>query len=502
MPYLLGLDIGTTAVKAQLYDSDSGGAVASAARPTPTQHPRPEWAEHDPLALWHAIAACIRETLERAPQARPIAALAVASMGEAGLPIDAQGQPLAPIIAYYDPRSMPQAERWRALMSAEQVHAISGQILRHVFGVMKLLWLRDTQPDVMRRMGYWLSVGDFVIWQLTGRAATDPTLASRTMLYDQRSGAWSPELLALAGLDATMLPTVLPSGSVVGGVTERAAALTGLPVGTPVATGGHDHLCGGLAAGVTRPGEVLCSIGTAASLLVPTAQFNGGGELFRFGLSHYRYVNDCWILQAGLSAAGAAQAWLAQMLRGGTAPDDFAALEVAAAESPPGARGVLCLPHLRGSGTPMRDPDARAAFVGFTEHHGPGDMWRALVEGLAYWVRLNLTAITNATQEPIEALTLIGGGARGALLPQALADITGLPVQIPAIAEASAYGAAMLAGRAVGVALPTAPIARQCAPQQAHRTLYETLFRDAYEPLYRALAPIHRALGAAAKYDV
>ncbi|MFL5800892.1 MAG: L-fuculokinase [Roseiflexaceae bacterium] len=464
MSYLLGLDAGTTSIKAWLYDAASGVPLAGAARPTPISSPRTGWAEHDPAALWRAAAESIRETLEHAPGARPIAGMAAASMGEAGVPLDEHGDPLYPFVAYYDQRSEPYVDWWRARISPEALHAISGQVLRPVFGAMKLMWLRDAHPDLFARTRRWLSVGDYLIWRLAGVAATDRTLASRTMLLDQRTCDWSAELLPIAGIPAGLLPPVYPSGTVVGGVSAAAAAETGLPVGTPVATGGHDHLCGGIAAGVAAPSDALVSLGTAAALLAPSAMFHGGGAVFSQGLSCYCYVSDGYVVQGGLSAAGAALAWLARLLRGGTRPEDYATLERAAAESPPGARGLVCLPHLRGSGTPERDSAARAAFVGLREQHGPGDMWRALVEGLACWARRNLEATEAAIGLPITRLTLIGGAARGAILPQALADISGRAVALPEIGEASARGAALLAGRAVGIPLPSGGARRAIEP--------------------------------------
>jgi len=495
MAYLLGLDAGTTSIKAWLYDAASGRPVGGAAQPTPVVSPRAGWAEHDPAALWQAAAGSIRTALAGAPEARPIAALAIASMGEAGVPLDQHGAPLGPIVAYYDTRSAPYVEWWGARIDPAALHAISGQVLRHVFGAMKLLWLRDAHPEVFARMRRWLSVGDYLIRQLAGVDATDRTLASRTMLFDQRTRSWSSELLGIAGLPADLLPPVYPSGVVVGHVSADAAAQTGLTAGTPVATGGHDHLCGGLAAGVLAPGQALVSFGTAAALLAPSARFYGGGTVFEQGLSCYCYVDgESYVVQGGLSAAGAALAWLARLLRGSAEPGDYAALERAAAETPPGARGLVCLPHLRGSGTPERDQNSRAAFVGLRETHGPGDMWRALIESLACWAWRNITAVEAATAQPIERLTLIGGAARGALLSQALADITGRVVEVPDIAEASALGAAILAGRAVGVPLAATTSVRHVEPNARRAAWYDRFRRDVYAPLYAALRPINDAL--------
>jgi xylulokinase len=496
MSYLLGIDAGTTSIKAWLYDAQSGRPIAGAARPTPVAVPQPGWAEHDPEALWRATADCIREALGQAPAARPIAALAIASMAEAGVLLDEHGTPLYPIVAYYDPRTAPYVAWWRARIDPAALHAISGQVLRPVFGALKLLWLRDSYPELFIRGRRWLSVGDYLVRRLAGVDATDRSLASRTMLFDQRSGHWSSELLDIAGVAADLFPPVYPSGTLVGQVTDRAAAQTGLAAGTPVATGGHDHLCGGLAVGVVEPKQALVSLGTAAAVLAPSAQFHGDGLVFAQGLSCYSYVlGERYVVQGGLSTAGSALAWLARLLRGAARPEDYAALEDAATLSPPGARGLVCLPHLRGSGTPERDTASRAAFVGLHETHGPGDMWRALTESLAGWARQNLEAIEAATGRPIESLKLIGGSARGALLPQALADITGRAVALPEVAEAGAMGAALLAGHAVGIHMPGAPETRVVAPDLRRAAWYDRWYEQVFVRLYHTLRPLNHALG-------
>jgi xylulokinase len=495
MPYLLGLDAGTTSIKAWLYDARNGQPIAGAAVATPVATPQPGWAEHDPEALWHAAATCIRTALGRAPQARPIAGLAIASMGEAGVLLDQRGAALYPIVAYYDPRTTPYVEWWRERIEPAALHAISGQVLRPVFGALKLLWLRDTYPELFVRGRHWLSVGDFLLYRLTGVAATDHTLASRTLLLDQRTRQWSSELLDLAGVSADLFPPVYPSGTVVGQVTALAAERTGLPAGTPVATGGHDHLCGGLAVGVIDHDQALVSLGTAAAVLAPSAEFHGGGNVFAQGLSCYCYVqNERYIVQGGLSTAGAAQAWLARLLRGAAGPEDYDALESAATASPPGARGVVCLPHLRGSGTPERDTASRAAVIGLYEAHGPGDLWRALNESLAAWARQNIQAIEHSTGRPIARLTLIGGTARGALLPQLLADITGREVALPEITEAAATGAALLAGQAVGHPMPNGREARLISPDERRAAWYDRWYTEVSAQLYETLRPLNHAL--------
>lgn len=490
MSFLLGVDVGTTSIKAALYDSQQALIVALASRPTPTAHPRPGWTEHDPQAVWQATASAIAETLALAPHARP-AALAVASMGEAGVLLDAQGQPLAPIIAYHDLRSAAYVDWWLQRASMQSIHQITGQTLRPVFGVQKLLWLRDQQPALFAQGRCWLSVGDWLVYQLAGVAATDYSLASRVMLFDQQHRDWSQALLELAGLQRDLLPAAYPAGTRVGEVTPAAAAVCGLAPGTPVVLGGHDHLCGALAAGAVDQGKPLASFGTAAALLAPQTEYLATELPLDFSC-YAHVVPQRYIVQGGLSAAGGALTWLAQVCGA-----DYRLLLDEAALSPPGARGLLCLPNLRGSGTPHRDDSARGAFLGLRDLHSRGDLARAVLESIACWARENLALVAPAAP----SLRLIGGLARHPLFPQLVADVCEHPVVLPPLTEATAVGAALLAGLGGGVfgsvehALMGLQVgAVSVAPDTTRSQLYRRLYHEAYLPAAQQIAPISRAL--------
>lgn len=492
MTYILGLDIGTTSVKTCVYDENSR-IVARANCPTPVTFPRPHWAEHDPEALWVGVVESIQKALQQLPQPHSLAAVAVASMGEAGVPLDAYGQPLFPIIAYYDTRANEYVEFWQSRIDSVKVHAISGQIIRPPFGVMKLLWLRDHYPALFQHITCWLSVGDYILYRLTGVYATDYSLASRTMLLDQRSHQWSQALLSIAEISENMFPEVHPSGTQIGVISSIAAAQTGLPMGLPVVTGGHDHLCGALAVGVTEPGQALVSLGTAAAFIAPDSAFHGGGQTFQHNLSNYCHVaRNRYVTQGGLSAAGGALTWLSKLLQGGSTAYDR--LDVAASESPLGARGLVWLPYLRGSGTPQRKATDRAALIGLRELHTTGDIWRAKLESLAYWVQHTIEAVEQATDRSIQQLTLIGGVAKSRVFPQILADVTNREVLLPHVVEATACGAAHLAGQAVGIAMKLPAPTPSVTPHARSAVLYTRMYNEVYLPLAVMLQPINNTL--------
>lgn len=528
MDFLLGLDIGTSSLKAVAYDPVGGRVVAQAAEPTPQTHSRAEWTEYDPALIWQLICRCTRRVVAALPAGAHVAGVAAASMGEAGVPLDRAGDPLYPIIAWHDPRSEPQAQLLRREVGGELIHRITGQQVRHVFAAAKLLWLRQNAPDVIRRLALWLSMEDYALWRLSGIAATDYSIASRTMLFDQTTGDWSPTMLGICGIAAEALPRPHPSATVIGHVTAEAAQQTGLAEGTPVVTGGHDHLCGALAAGAVETGRFLDSSGTAQSMLMPIERFHGGDDVYRAGFSCYRHVlRRRYMIQGGLNTAGAALEWVVKLggvppegsapargvealaghppegstsprgveaLAGLAAPSAYDELMREAERSGPGARGIFCLPHFRGSTTPINDAASRAAFIGLHLSHTRGDMLRAVIEGLAYYLRSNLERMAQVGPAAPGYMLAIGGANRHPLVLQVKADVCNRPVVTPTVPEAVAVGAALLAGLAVGVFSDEAQAAAgvhcdavRYEPDAQRAALYETWYNGTYIRLYDAM---------------
>lgn len=509
MGYLLGIDCGTTNTKAVLYDPASGQVLAVASRPTVTHHPLPGRTEYDPAELWQNIVETVREVA--AGRAGDVEAVGVASFAEAGVPIDREGRYLYPIIAFHDPRSEPQSRYWHEWLGNERVYEITGQPIQYKFTASKLLWFKENEPEVFARIYKWLCAEDFTIWRLTGAFATDYTIGSRTMALDQRTHRWSEEILSRIGLGPDVFCSPYPSGTVVGRVTAGAAEETGLRAGTPVATAGHDHLCGAFAAGTLGPGALLNSMGTAEACVMLAGAFSPDPRLARAGYSHYAYViPHQWVLHFGLTASGGMLEWLVQQL----APEAeqssesrrqaFASLMAAAAAVEPGSDGLVWLPHLNGVGSPWADERSRAAAVGFRPGHGRGHMVRALLESLCYWMRENLEALMEVVETPRDsAITAIGGGSRNPLWMQIKADVTGRSVRVVEVPEAVAVGAALLAGLGAGVfrnpAEAAATVNRPATayePDSARVAAYQEYFQNVYRRLYPALRDLNHTLHA------
>lgn len=487
MDTLLGVDVGTTNTKVVAY-SPRGEPLAEASIPTPSVTEGARRAYQRPEALWEATKAAIRAVISSLPRsARPLG-MAVASVGEAGVPLDAGGAPLYPIIAWYDDRPAPQCAALVDKLGELGIYRITGLPPMPIFSLNKLLWLRDREPDVLARMTRWLCVSDYIAYRLTGEQAMGYSLASRTMAFDLERRAWSEALLERAGVRPAQMPPPCPEGTMVGRVA--APRETGLPPGMPVFVGGHDHVCGALAVGAFEPGVVLDSTGTTEAELVTLPEVRGylaAGELsFSLGCHTAR---DRYYAIGSILGAGSLMGWVANLLwpreaekgRGGV----LQALTDAAAESPIGANGLYLLPHLSGAAAPIRSPSSRGLLAGLHLGHTRGDIARAAIEGMAMELRLLLEALEDFAGQAIARLVAVGGGARNALWTQIKADVTGHTLSVPEHTEATTLGAAILASIGAGVFADErqayaqmAPATRPVAPDPERQRVYDGLYRQ------------------------
>lgn len=496
---LLGVDVGSTNVKAAAFTPD-GQLVASAAAPMPVRHPRPGWSEYDPHELFAATAGVVRRAVAAAG-ARRIAGVAVASMAETAIPVDATGEPLHAAVAWHDQRARRQAEWWRSEVGAEAVYGITGLPVVPIFGACKLMWFRERDPDAFGRMRAWLNVADYVAFRLCGVQATDLSLASRLMLLDLRARRWSDALTGAATIDPRVLPGLVTSGERLGEVHRDGSAATGLPVGVPVAAGGHDHPCGALALGMTEPGDVLDSMGTSEALFAVTPEPTLTASMAASGYQQgVHVVADRTYANGGLYTSGACVDWLRGLVAVDE-PDPYATLGRWAEAAPVGARGVVFLPHLRWASPPIVDLDARGAFVGLTAASDRGDLARALFEGLAFEAQASLDGLVAQAGLDVRRVRAIGGGSRNALLMRVKAALLGAPIAVAVHDEATTLGAALLAGVGAGVypdaaaAAASVPVAyREVPVDEAWRSAYLPRYRDVYLRLYDQLRDVHRAV--------
>ena len=496
-PYLLGLDISTTAAKALLIDS-SGQVVAVGATPLAVSNPRPLWSEQDPADWWAGMVAAIRAALRQAG----IGGEAVAAIGLTGqmhglVLLDEAGDVLRPAILWNDQRTAAECDEIRRRVGRERLIRICGNDALTGFTAPKILWVRRHEPEHYARARHVLLPKDFVRYRLSGDFAMDCADGSGTMLFDLSRREWSEELLDALDLPRDWFPPVYEGPAVTGVASAGAAAETGLRAGTPIVGGGGDQAAQAVGVGAVAPGIVALTLGTSGVVFAttPAALVQPEGRLHAF----CHAVPGRWhFMGVMLSAAGSLQ-WYRDKL----APDvSYEALDAEAGQVAPGSEGLLFLPYLSGERTPHPDPLARGAWVGLTVRHGRGHLTRAVMEGVAFGLRDSFTLIAEAGLGDIHQVRLSGGGARSPLWRQILADVLGVELVTVNTTEGAAYGAALLAGVGAGLwpdvdaaCAATIRLTGQTTPDPSAVARYEPLYA-LYRGLYPALQETFVALGA------
>lgn len=497
-PYILAHDLGTTGNKATLFDT-GGASVAATFKPYETAYPRPNWVEQDPGDWWQAVRNSTQELVTtRGIAPGDIAAISFSGMMNGMLAVDVTGKPLRSAIIWADQRATAEAEFLAERCGGmEKVYRRTGHRPGASYTAAKMLWLQRHQPDLYTHTHQILQAKDYAAYKLSGAFATDYSDASSTNLFDLEERNWAVDMIESVGLDPKKLPPALPSSTVIGHVTSQAAAETGLLAGTPVVIGGGDGACATVGAGSVFPGDAYNYIGSSSWIAVTARQPLYDPQMRTFTFAH---LDPKLYFPTGTTqCAGGSFDWLERLLRGQDETKLYDELNAAAADAEPGARGLLFLPYLIGERSPHWNPLARGAFVGLTMPHGRPEMVRAVLEGVAY----NLKMILDAFQEQkagIRVMRLIGGGAQSVLWRQILADIYELPIVRPELlAEATSLGAAIAGGVGVGlfsdfhVAHELVQVKAGEQPNPAHSKRYAALY-DIFQRSYTALEPIFEEL--------
>ena len=496
--YVLAHDLGTTGNKANLFD-EQGQPVASSFAGYETAYPRPGWAEQEAADWWRAVRDSTRELLASsgvAPGSIAVVSFSGQMMG--ALPVDEEGVPLRSSIIWADQRATAEAQFLADRCGFQQVYRRTGHRAGASYTAAKMLWMQRHQPELYARTHQFLQAKDYAAYRLTGVFATDYSDASGTNLFDLERRDWAMDMVEAVGLDAHKLPPAYPSTAVIGQVTPQAAAETGLLAGTPVVIGGGDGACATVGAGSVRPGDAYNYIGSSSWIAVTAERPLHDPQMRTFTFAH---LDPRLYFPTGtMQAAGGSFDWLERLLRGGGEGQLYEELSATAAEVEPGAGGLLFLPYLIGERSPHWNPLARGAFVGLTMRHGRAAMARAVLEGVAFNLKMILDAFLEQGAE-ITAMRLIGGGARSPLWRQILADVYGLPILRPALlAEATALGAAIAGGVGVGL-FPDFGVAHELVqveeaerPDAAAQARYAEVY-PLFQETYQVLEPLFERLG-------
>jgi xylulokinase len=486
----LGIDVGTFESKGVLVDR-GGSVVAEARRRHGISTPHPGHVEQDPESVWWADVTAIARDLTAHPAAVDIAAVGVSAIGPCIVATDADLRPLRPAILYgVDTRATAQIQRITDRLGADEVLRRAGNGLTSQSAGPKIAWLKDEEVDVWRAARWFMTSQSWLVAKLTGEVTIDHATAGYFHpLYDLAAGAWDTtgcEDFA----DAARLPRIAWSSDIAGTVTAAAAAATGIAAGTPVVVGTTDSPAEAVASGVVGEGELMAMYGSSGYFIRVGDRLRTDEQLW----SAPFVFEGTYVLAAGTSTAGTATRWIADLL-GITADQDeqtFSRLIALAAESEPGARGLLALPHFSGERTPFQDPASRGVVVGMGLEHTRADVARAMLEGVGHSIAAAILAF-RAAGAPIRRVMAIGGATKNPFIIGTVSAVTGL-TQIVADTPGASFGDAFLAALGVGEVDAPGDVRgwvreRETVEPDAAIRAVLAAEHDDFLALYRAVAP-------------
>lgn len=508
MGILLGIDVGTSGLKAIAVDQTSGRVEASATHAYPLSTPRPGWAEQDPedfaAGLEAALAAVAGKLGKRA---REVRAIGLTGQMHTAVLLDAARRPVRPAILWCDTRTTAECEAIRAALGDDGLRRATGNRALEGFTLPKLLWLRTHEPDAFARVDKVLMPKDYAGLLLTGEIGADVSDASGTLAFDPAAHAWSSEVLSTFALPPSLFPPVGDSPSILGHLTPEMAESLGLPAGIPVARGAADNAAGAVGLGVVRPGRAMASIGTSGVVLAHTAGLAVEPQMRLHSFCHA--VPGQYYAMGVMLAAGGALRWYRDVLCDGEklaaeirGADAYEIITDTASTARPGAGGVVFLPYLMGERTPHADALARGALVGMTARTTKADISRAVLEGITFGLcdSLDLIREIDPGQAGAAEIRLTGGGARSPFWRQLMADVFEMPVAVTTSTEGPAFGAAILGGVAAGAfasvedgADALVHVTSRVAPEPSAAARYREI-HAVYRGLYGDLRERFRAL--------
>jgi xylulokinase len=493
---LLGIDVGTGGTRAVLVDSHGRVLSAATAEHAPMRSPRIGWAEQSPEDWWSAACQAIQACLARgSASAQDVTGIGLTGQMHGLVLLDANDQVVRPALLWCDQRTEEECRAITEQVSAQKLIELTANPALTGFTLPKIWWVQRHEPELWARVRSLMLPKDYVRFRLTGARAIDVADASGTLMFDVVHRRWSKPMLEISRVDEALLPRVFESPQISGAVNQDGARLAGLRAGIPVAAGAGDQAAGAVGMGIVKPGAVSATIGTSGVVFAATSRpvLEPKGRIHTF----CHAIPERWHVMGVTQGAGLSLRWFRDQFGAGKddGRDPYDRLAEEAAKTPPGADGLLWAPYLMGERTPHLDPNARGALVGITAQHTRAHIIRAILEGVAFSLRDSLT-LFREIGVPIKSIRLGGGGARSPLWQQIQADIYGMPVELIEAEEGAAYGAALLAGVAIGhwpsvdaACEMSVRVARRVEPDPKIAGRMNEQYAE-YRKLYPALRPI------------
>lgn len=485
--YAIGIDVGTTNCKVCLYRIAGMELVKKHSFITPK-----ETSEHGSEfaidGLWQGIVSGLSQLAGAVHDPENIVSISVASVGEAGVLLDAEDNPVGPVMTWYDTRTQPQLERVVSRISESRLYEITGIPAHSNYSLNKILWLMENSFG--RTPASWLCMAEYVAFRLSGVKRAEYSLASRTLVFDINQGKWSEEICSALNIPVSLFAPLVAAGEPIGNLLADISATTGLSQQVSVSVAGHDHMAGSVAVGLTDEEQILNSTGTTEGLLVVRKHPSATEPYFRARVSNGHHVlREAYTLYASLPSAGYAIEWFSQLFK--LKPADFNYMTTWLMNK--GAAGTptdsFLIPHLRGSGPPKRTIHAKGLVYGVEDQTDPEAFLKAVFHGLCYELRHLLDTYENLTGHHWSSVTVIGAACQNPYWLQLKATILNREIIACQLPEAVSRGAAILGARGAGydpgeTALPEDALFRyqpDARASESFNRVYQQIYKHLYE---------------------
>lgn len=494
-PYLLGIDVGTSACKIAIFDRN-GTVLETATGEYEVYYPQTGWAEQDPDEWWRVICSTMKYIFSKS-QIKPeeIAGIGIDGQSWSAIAVDKEGSVLTNTPIWMDTRADDICRELNEKVGEKRIFEVAGNSLQPSYSTAKIIWYQRNMPQVYDKIYKVLQSNSYIAYKLTGQMTQDISQGYGLHCFDMHTGTWDEAMCEALGIPVQILPDIRPCHEVIGKVTKAAAAQSGLAEGTPVAAGGLDAACGTLGAGVIHAGETQEQGGQAGGMSICIDSYKADPRL----ILSCHVVPGKWLLQGGTTGGGGAMRWLEKEFgafereegkRTGKSSLDL--FNEAAGSVPPGCDGLIFLPYMAGERSPLWNPYAKGVYYGMDFGKTKGHFIRAAMEGVAMSLRHNLEVAAEAGAS-VDVLRAMGGSANSLLWTQIKSDVTGKPVIVPSSDTATTLGAAILAGVGVGIyedfeeaVKLTVENKRYHVPNQADNKIYDRNYRK-YLSLYEHL---------------
>ena len=486
--FVAALDLGTTGCRTYIFDL-AGTIIASDYQEWESYYPSPSFVEQDANIWWESIKKTTEQAIKKSGiDKTDIVSLSVANQRETIVPVDKDGKPLHNAIVWQDRRTIDQVEFIKSKIGIDKIYETTGLTIDPYFSATKILWFKDKKPEIYQKAHKFLLVSDFIIHKLTGNFTTDFSNASRTMLFDINKMSYSEEIASELGIDLEKMPEALESGVDIGEIVNDEITFDKK---TLVVTGAGDQQSAALGVGVVAPGDIKCTTGTGSFILAFLSQPKFDPE--KRVLCSCHAVPGTWVQEASIFTTGAVLRWFrdqighAECAAAQEGQDPYDIITSEAEKSPIGANGLILIPHFVGSGAPHWNPLAKGIIFGLALGHERKDLYRAVLEGVAFEIRKNIEVFKELGVEPKE-LRLTGGGSRSDFWNQIYANVLGITCVRNIIEESTSLGAAILAASGAGI-LPDitkaaenlCKVDKKWLPNDDRHQYYQKLYHFSYE---------------------